>query len=430
MNCHERHITRHGLGTGLCCILLGYFGVTAAAQVREPIESVAQQIEQLRLAYLDEVSAVRQRAAAVDSQWLDQYGQAVTRLADEARERGDFRAWQTSLREQRRFEADRSLAEENLVAEPAALRAIQQRAIDGRTRVRQRTAESIVEFTTRLVAQLDAMTRERTIQGDADGAERALHAIAQARNAAVYTDALQIVEDAARQQPEVVEPDAPPQPPSTGQSGDPPDTGRARRLNIRTSPDVRVYEPGQNTSVPGAAFRIGQLIPTPAVLQLAAGVTARHRLRSQVSIALPRRRPVTADGVDIQLVVRMLPGVPLRTDLTVVLELFGRRPDGTYVPATYAATTLVMLDHRPVTVEFPTLSHQVLTRRGRDGEDQVWPSHTLDRGLSFGGFMVSVFDSEGDRLFQGASTRELLPFAGDARRYRRDGTLNLPSQEP
>jgi hypothetical protein len=380
-------------------------------------QSTAQEIERLRLAYFAEVSACRGQYEQADTQLLTQYGDAVARFARESQARGDFESWQAGNAERDRFAKSKGVVTSDLVASPAPLRTLQERAIQARIELRRTYAKTTVELTDRLVARLEAMKRELTIRGDAASAQLTVDAGTRARASDVYTAALFALDDPAAAlaapSPGTVDDGATIGTSSGTVSGGP--------IRIPNSAGVRVHEPGYEPMASGGAQRICQLAETAGSTSAPSKVaaTARYALRPQIVLQFADER-VTTDAVALQIGLRTLPGAGPLGPMTLVVEYFGHRYGGVPEALTYTAANLASLDHRLITIDMPVTSHQLRISNTPVGGIR----RHLDSGLQFAGVVISVFEPSGAILYQGVSDRSLLPFAGTAARYRSDGTLN------
>ena len=174
------------LMAALACVL----PVSLKAQNDAGPRAVADVLDQFRRTYESEAATLQRQAMAADAQWLVHYGEAVTRFTQEAQARGEFEAWQAGSRERERFSKTRAITAAELVQGPEALRTLQQRALEGRIEVRRKAARDTVDLTERLVARLEALTRELTIRGDAEGARQSIDAVARVRAHEIYSEAL------------------------------------------------------------------------------------------------------------------------------------------------------------------------------------------------------------------------------------------------
>lgn len=404
-----------------CVLLLLEAAPSGIAQSAPPTAAgpaatrVAPELERLNLAYFAELGTLRQQYEAADAQLLAQYAEAVARFARDAQAQGNFETWQAGVHEQERFAQAKVVRAEDLVAAPAPLRTLQERAIQTRAELRKTFAKNTVDLTDRLVARFDTMKRDLTIRGDAANAQLAVDAIARARATEAYTEALFALDDPAA----ALAANAP----APTEAAGAPATAPATPVRIPNTQGVRVYEPGYTPSAIGIAYRLCSMTETPGSTAAPAVVTAtvRYAPRSQLVFRYPDES-FTGDGVNIQVSLRALPGSGSVGPLVLVVEYFGRRFNSTPHSLTYTAANLASLDHRPVSVDMPITSHQIQQRLAPTGTVR----RRIDPALQFGGVLVSVFDRTGNILYQGVSDGALLPFANGPTPYRSDGSLDRP----
>lgn len=367
-------------------------------------------IERLHQIYESEAASLKSQYEASDALLHDQYSEAVGRFLRDAQGRGDFEGWQAGTREQERFLMSGKIEASDYVTTIQGLRAIQEKTVDSRVKLRAAYAKKVTELNDKLVARFEMLKRDFTIRGDAYSAKQAVSAIDRARAAVSYLDALMIIDDPTEALPVR---DATNGGASEGSASTP-----ERAFNLADTPGVRVHPVGRSSPSIGATYRLCQLMSTPAGAKSDILVTARYIMHSRAAMRFQDRQ-YTTDAVSMQVTLRMPHEIDPLRNVTLVVEYFGRRNVESVEPLTYASVKLASIDSRQVTVDMPMTSYQIKLRESAFGGVR----RQFDQGLLFGGVMISVFSSTGEVLYQSVMARSLLGETGGASRYAPDGVV-------
>lgn len=173
------------------------------------IPATTAEVEQLTPLYdgfLKGLDLMEKEIAAERKNFPEQYLSKLKELAESFQQAGDYSGWERVSEEITRFEADRTLVDQNVVAYPPEVGTLQQSFLKKRESVEKRRAQEIVKITDRYVAQLSELQRKLTVQGQMDAASAVN---AELRRTRSRTDYLQAMECLAPPKPE---PGAVPQP--------------------------------------------------------------------------------------------------------------------------------------------------------------------------------------------------------------------------
>lgn len=390
------------------------------AQNDASTQTISAVLAQLRKTYEAEAATLMQQARATDTQWIKQYGEAVTRFAREAQSRGDFETWQAGRKELARFEKAHTIVAGDYVRSPDTLRALQQRAVEGRIEVRRKAARDTIALTDRLVARLENLKKELTIKGDAPGAQAASEEITRIRAHDIYSDALFSLDS---KEPFENTPELALQQDSASPSDDV--TGTTARVSparLPSTPGIRISAP-DDPPVPVAGTRLFMLTQTdicpPGSSPLS--VSSRYLLREDFPVRQNGQNHVV-DLVEVQLGIKAHADVKRVDDMSILIQYFSGRTSGEPFPVQYSTVQLASVDTRTLYLQIPPVSHQIQIVPSALGGTRPY----VDRTLQFRGVAITVFDKSGKIIYQSVSDNRVSSLAGDADRYNEDGTLNFP----
>ncbi len=148
-----------------------------------PSDGLLGDLQPLRQQYEEKATALENAFLKNMEEWPETYLNALRKMLDAYQEAGEYEAWQAVNNEIERFEIDRVLHPEHVVAEPTGLKELQRKQITLLSDFRIKRARAIVELADKQIGILSEMQRRRTIAGDMETAGRINDEIRRVRNA-------------------------------------------------------------------------------------------------------------------------------------------------------------------------------------------------------------------------------------------------------
>jgi hypothetical protein len=372
-----------------------FMGV-AALYVPPGVAADSNPLSALQAAYIQWIAGIESKYRRYDLERPARYQDSLKLLQKRLQEAGDFDGWKAVQAEIDRHAREKTIPKDGSTTEPAELGSLQAQFAAGRRMQSLQKSRDILDMTRRYTERLREVRTELTRKGDMAAAvavDEEIRKVAQNPHVTAAEFEVKILGGAANQAPEPESPPAGEQP----EQGDDPPPAEAREVK---GPDVSVYAGGESPP------RVDGII----LKRISASRTDHSPLLTPVSLSLweDRRddaRPFIRLGIRSRSVDTVVPTVHVVVDYyTMMPRARGEdayRAGRRYLVLKNVSTDQVHVDCRPLTNPWGE----------RRTALSFWEQHRFEHGNEFYGLVVSLYDSEGNLMFQGSSPRSLKELA-------------------
>jgi len=363
----------------------------------------------LKKTFEEQSKKIEDTAMTAMLKWPEQYVAALKAVQKRLQSSGNLEGWKAAQDELTRFNQDRQLREEHFVADPADLRAIQEKyaAVPGEVEANERSRLGVL--TRKYADRLTALQKKLTIAGKMDDA------LAVRQEIARITPQLEELADTGGQAPKAAE-----KPPARQQEAERPPSAAPPLATLPKVPmpaGAKLYDSLTAPAVEHFTFKTLKLSGTDRIkMSRHISATAALGQKAEVTRSVSGyyyRYEQKAVAVDYILRVGLRPG---NTDVDVgnavlVAEYFGKKVGRTAGKVTprrihLQVVPLPKIDAtHSVTVDCPRTSTYGESAQRRSyyyGRDSIY-----DRGEELYGVVISVFAEDGKLIFQAASNNTL-----------------------